>query len=299
MSDTHSLKGVVVPVITPLGDDETVDETAFRAQIDRLIDAGVGGLFVGGSAGEGPLHTETEWRRMIEIAGVAVDGRVPLLGGVADTSTRRVVDKIERIAATGAYQFFVPTPTFYLANSCAAEHLRLHETCWQHRGGMEMIAYNIPSCVGSALAPDTVVTMAANGWIRYCKESSGDRDTLLHYLNDGGPVGLQTLVGDEPLIVAGLIAGGVGFVPVLGNVVPELCVGIFDAVSRGDLADAVERHARLMRIRDVLLLAGDCWLSGIKYAVSTMGIGNGRISSPLQPTGDQQKEAIAAVLAEA
>ena len=87
--------------------------------------------------------------------------------------------------------------------------------------------------------------------------------------------------------------------PVLGNVVPELCVGIFDAVSRGDLADAVERHARLMRIRDVLLLADDCWLSGIKYAVSTMGIGNGRISSPLQPTGDQHKEAIAAVLAEA
>ena len=55
------LAGVVVPAITPVDDEDRVDEAAFRKGLRRLISAGVHAIFVGGSAGEGPLLTAYEW----------------------------------------------------------------------------------------------------------------------------------------------------------------------------------------------------------------------------------------------
>jgi 4-hydroxy-tetrahydrodipicolinate synthase len=95
------LHGVVVPVITPVDSTDRVDGPAFRKILHRLIAAGVHGIFVGGSAGEGPLLTDREWRRLIGIAMETVDGRVPLLGGAMDTSARRVCDKIRALRDAG------------------------------------------------------------------------------------------------------------------------------------------------------------------------------------------------------
>ena len=86
---------MVVPAITPIDDREDVDEAAFRKVLRRLIKAGVHGIFVGGSAGEGPLLTDAQWRRMVEIAFDEVKGAIPLLGGAIDTSSRKVCEKVE------------------------------------------------------------------------------------------------------------------------------------------------------------------------------------------------------------
>jgi len=55
---------VVVPLITPVDDEDRVDEPAYPATIRRLIAEGVDATFVSGSAGEGPLLTERDWERM-------------------------------------------------------------------------------------------------------------------------------------------------------------------------------------------------------------------------------------------
>jgi 4-hydroxy-tetrahydrodipicolinate synthase len=289
------LHGVIIPVITPLDDNEAVDEGAFRAQIDRLINAGVHGLFIGGSAGEGPVLREQEWQRMIEIASNATAGRVPLLGGVIETSLSRGLEKLKRLQQLD-YQYFVVTPTFYLANSGASEHMRLFEACWRERGDMEMIAYNIPGCVGSSISVDTFIELAEKGWIRHCKESSGDTELLAQLIPRGNAVGLRTLVGDERLIPLGLFAGGHGFIPVCGNAVPEVCVDLYNATIAGDGKLAAQHHAKLIEARHAMIIEGTCWLSGIKYAVSKQGIGNGRISPPLDPPSIRQKELIDKIL---
>ena len=80
------LHGIIVPIITPVDADDRVDEGSFRKIIRHVIDGGAHGLFVGGSAGEGPLLTEMEWTRMMEIARDENGNKVSLLGGVMDTS---------------------------------------------------------------------------------------------------------------------------------------------------------------------------------------------------------------------
>ena len=84
--DNVKMGGIIVPVITPVDDQDRVDEASFRAQIRRLIKAGIHGIFVGGSAGEGPLLTAKEWERMVTIGFEECNGKVHLLGGAIDTS---------------------------------------------------------------------------------------------------------------------------------------------------------------------------------------------------------------------
>ena len=62
------VEGVIVPIITPVDEYENIDKKAFRAVIDHCIDAGVNGIFVGGSAGMGPLLKDDQWKIMVETA---------------------------------------------------------------------------------------------------------------------------------------------------------------------------------------------------------------------------------------
>ena len=82
------IAGVVVPAVTPVDSQDRVDEEAYRGLLRFLIGSGVHGVFVGGTAGEGPLLTLTEWERMSVIAFEECHGKVHLLGGALDTSTR-------------------------------------------------------------------------------------------------------------------------------------------------------------------------------------------------------------------
>lgn len=284
------MTGVVVPVITPVDDREFVDEGAFRAQLRRLIEAGVHGLFIGGSAGQGPLLAMDEWQRMVEIAVDEVGNTVPLLAGVSDTSTQRVREKIGR-ARDASYRYFAVTPTFYLPAASPKEHRRLFDACRECAPEMEMVVYNIPSCVGCAIDIEVILQLAREGIIRYCKESSGEFDYLRPLIERGRDAGLNVLVGDERLLPSGLRMGGVGLVPVTANIYPELFVKLFEA-TMANQAEFLDLHRRLMEIREVLLLRGTCWLAGLSFAASLAGIGTGRILSPLEPVGEEQKKQI-------
>jgi dihydrodipicolinate synthase/N-acetylneuraminate lyase len=67
------------------------------------------------------------------------------------------------------------TPTFYIALDREEEFLAHFEDC-RNATDMEMVVYNIPSCVGSSIPVSVIEAAAENGWSSCCKESSGDRD---------------------------------------------------------------------------------------------------------------------------
>jgi len=282
------LKGVVIPSITPVNERDEVDQDAFGRVLRRLIAAGVNGIFVGGSAGEGPLLTGPEWRRMVETAHAVVGDQLPLLGGVMDTSTRRVLEKIGILREIG-YRYAVLTPTFYQSTPNGSEHLRLFAAAMEAAGDMEIVAYNIPGCTGSVLAVDTVCELARRGWIRCCKDSSGDLPHVMELIRRGKDLGLSVLAGDEKTSGDALLSGANGIIPVCGNYEPETFLSLYNAGANGDHAGVAKQMARVAELRNALVLAGPCWLTGIKYAVSLLGLGSGAIVSPLEPVTDDQR----------
>ncbi len=287
---TRALEGVLVPIITPTDSEERVDEPGLRKLIDALIAAGVHGIFAGGSTGEGPLLAPEEWRRLMEISRDAVKGRVPVLAGVMDTSSRRVRDKVRAVRAMG-YEYFVLTPSFYLASSALSECIRLFGEAREAAGDMEMIAYNIPQCVGAFLGVDTTCELARRGWIRVCKDSTGNMEHIRQLVTRGREVGLSVLTGDEFHLMDTLHAGVRGIIPGCGSVFPKPFLAAWDAAERKDWAALASAVDEVMRVRPALV-AGTNWLAGIKYAASVMGIGSGRPLSPLEPVSPEQKKRI-------
>jgi 4-hydroxy-tetrahydrodipicolinate synthase len=291
MSTIVELSGVIPPLLTPTDAADRVDEGALRQSIRRLIEAGVHGLFVGGTAGEGPLLVEREWGRLMEIARDEAAGRLPLLGGVQDASTAKVVEKIACLRRIG-YAHFVVTPTFYIPARTADEQLRLFAACREAAGDMEMIGYNIPQVVGTQVAVETFCEAARRGWMRYCKESSGDLKYLSRLVVEGRAVGLRVLMGDERTAADGLRAGAVGLVNLCVNVEPATYLGLYDAAVRGDAAELARRQERINRIVDEVVLSGPCFVAGPKYVLSRLGMGRGVPVSPLQPADEEQRRRI-------
>jgi dihydrodipicolinate synthase/N-acetylneuraminate lyase len=289
------LRGVVVPVITPITKKEDVDEPAFRKQIRRLIKAGAHVIFVGGSAGEGPLLADSQWRRMVEIAHDEVGNAVPLLGGVMDTSARRVCEKIAFLKKTG-YRFFVLTPTYYISMKAQSEALRLFEQAKKVAGKMEMVAYNIPQCTGSMLAPETMCAMARRGWVRYCKDSYPDFAHMTKLLRLGKAAGLSVLAGEEPFMDRAVMMGAKGIVPVCANYDPEGYVALYEAGIRRDKKALAKLMPELMERRRILLTTGVNWIAGMKYAMSVLGIGSGACVSPIEPAEAKRKKLIDAMI---
>lgn len=291
------LRGVIVPVITPIDKKENIDEPAFRKILRRLVGGGANCIFVGGSAGEGPLLPDAQWRRMVEIAHDEVGRELPLFAGAIDTSARRVCDKIAILKKIG-YRYFVLTPSYYYAPKTASEQMRLFGQAKEAAGKMEMIAYNIPQCTGAVLDIDMVCEMTKRGWVHYCKESSGDLKYIKTLIRKGEKVGLTVLAGDEFIMGDSLLAGAKGVVPVCANYNPQLYRRIYEAGIRGDRKTVAEEMKEALHIREVLLLSGTCWIAGIKYAMSTLGYGSGLCVSPLEPAEPKRKVRIDALIKE-
>ena len=120
------IKGIIVPILTPMHEDETVNYAEFINQIERLIDTGVHGIFVFGTNGEGYILDEKEKSEIIRTAVRAVNGRVPVYAGTGCVSTRDTIRMSRKAKELGADVLSIITPSFAAASQ--EELIRHYET---------------------------------------------------------------------------------------------------------------------------------------------------------------------------
>jgi len=286
--------GIIVPVITPLLPDYTLDEDAFRRQLRRLITGGVDALFVGGTSGVGPLIPDKEWQRTVETAIDETGDSLPLLVGVAETSTPRAIDRIHLLESVGC-RHYVLTPTFYIGISTQTEFLSHYGRCAE-ASGMNMVIYNIPACTGSGIPLETILEMAQRGWSTTCKDSSGDKSFFESLCRQGRDVGLSVYQGLRPDFEWLASIGAAGSVPVPANVEPETFAAAWKAAIGGE-RDSLERLQKRVDLLWESLVEGYDFLSGNVYALAKLGIGDGTIIPPLQPANTSRQRAIDSLLA--
>ena len=110
------IKGIIVPILTPMHEDETVNYEELVNQIERLIAAGVHGIFVFGTNGEGYILDEEEKAEIIRVAVKAVSGRVPVYAGTGCVSTRDTIRMSRKAKELGADVLSIITPSFAAAS---------------------------------------------------------------------------------------------------------------------------------------------------------------------------------------
>src|SRR3954452_12361047 len=100
--DPARLQGIFVPMITPLNNDETLDEASLRRLVDFLVDAGVHGLWSMGTTGEFAALPEAERAKGVRATVEQVAGRVPVIANIGDSSTALALRHARHAADAGA-----------------------------------------------------------------------------------------------------------------------------------------------------------------------------------------------------
>lgn len=279
------IKGIIVPILTPMHEDETVNYEELVNQIERLIAAGVHGIFVFGTNGEGYILDEEEKAEIIRVAVKTVNGRVPVYAGTGCVSTRDTIRMSQKAKELGADVLSIITPSFAAASQ---EELIRHFETVANAVDMPILLYNIPARTGNALAPATVQKLSQVANIVGAKDSSGNFDNILQYIEKtrGGDKPFTVLSGNDSLILWTLLAGGQGAIAGCANVFPHTMVSIYEKFIAGDLEGARKAQDSIRPFRDVFKFGNPNTI--VKTAVKELGYPVGLCRAPfnsLSPAG--------------
>ena len=202
MQDIRNIEGIIVPVATPMNTDESLDRVGLDSLVDYVIQGGVSGIFALGTTGEFPMFSDEERREVLEALMESINGRVPVLVGVAAPGTRRAVAYCKEAEAIGAAAVVVAAPYYYKLPEAEAG-LKYFGTIARSTS-LPVFLYNIPALTQMALGMDTVQRLAELPNVVAMKDSSSDFTyfaRLIHRLKEAK---LQLFQGNECHLLASL-----------------------------------------------------------------------------------------------
>ena len=294
--------GVIPPAVTPLTADQELDLPSFTRSINRMIDAGVNGIFTLGSSGEVAFSTDARREEIIRAAIDIVDGRVPVFVGCIDTETNRVIEHARLARELGASAIVATAPFYALGGMAEVErHFRLiHEAV----PDLPLFAYDIPVCVHTKLPGDMLVRLGLDGVLAGVKDSSNDDVSFRFLVDDNSKAGhpLTLLTGQEVVVDGAYMAGADGSVPGLANVEATAYVRMWNAYRKGDWGSVrteQDKMAALMRITSVVqgVQVFGAGVGAFKTALALLGVcDTNQMPNPVAPLAGENVERIAAVL---
>jgi 4-hydroxy-tetrahydrodipicolinate synthase len=283
--------GVIVPTLTPFSPGgEQIDEGAFLALNQWLIERGVAGLMPCGTTGEGMLLTTAERRRLLELTVHAAAGQVAVMAHVGAIGTAETMGLAHHAVECGADAVSVVTPYYYsLGNDDIMEHFcAVAEAVPQ----MPVFLYNIPQCtINRVTLPIVQAVIARCPNVVGIKDSSGDLLAISQYVELRGGA-FQVMNGHDGALLPALKLGARGAVSGNSNVVPEIVCAVTSCWAAGDADGAAAAFARMGQARE--LLAGSIAL--LKHGLNLRGVLGGDVRPPQGPAPDVAVERLEALL---
>lgn len=277
------LQGIIPAMITPITPEQDINEKALRQLTNRLIESGVQALFVLGTNGEF-FSLSTDER--LKVASTVIDeaaGRIQVMIGAGASGTREAVYLSRKSEELGADCLSVITPYF---NRVSQREVIDHYRHIADAVSIPIILYNIPARTGINLDPATVRKLAEIPNITGIKDSSGNFDNILAYIEQTRDMDFSVYAGTDSLILKTLTAGGQGAVAATANVFPELVVSIYHFWQNGNLKAAQAAQERLEAIRR--FSAGFSIPAVYKAAVELLGIPAGPPVLPAEPLSSDE-----------
>lgn len=246
--NTDFIKGIIVPIITPIDGEERIDEPRLRDQVDYVINGGVSGVLAFGSNGEFYMVEEDEMERGLKIMVAQAAGRVPVYFGIGAISTKKCCRLAKMAAANGAAGVSVLQPMFLKPTY---QELFLHfKAVAESVPGVPMLLYNNPGRVGYTLSADLVDELAHKvDNIVGMKDTSGDITLTSEFIRRTRDVDFKVFGGKDTLLYASLCHGAVGGVCTAANFMPKLITDVYNKFVAGDLKGSLEAQFKLNPVR--------------------------------------------------
>ena len=243
------IKGVIPAMITLFDENENVDVKRTRDLVEFLIGRGVNGLYLTGSTGEGFLMDAEERKLVVETVIDQVAGRVPVIVHVGDIGTKKTIALAEHAYRAGA-DAISSVPPFYWKFS--EEDIYGYYRDVAASTPLPMVIYNVP--LAGMMGAELIKRIAKLPNVHGMKFTGRDHDTMSHLKNELGE-DFIIYSGCDEMAFSGLAVGADGIIGSFYNVMPEVFLGIYEAVQQGDLR----------RGRDLQRLGTEIILECVKY----------------------------------
>lgn len=275
--NTDFMRGVIVPILTPINDNEFIDEVMLRDQVNYVIDGGVLGILAFGSNGEFYVIEEDEMERGLKIMIDQAAGRVPVYFGIGAISTKKCCRLAKMAAVSGAAGISVLQPMFLKPTE---DELFLHfKTIAESVPETPVLLYNNPGRVNYTMSGGLVERLAHEvPNIVGMKDTSGDITQTSEFIRRTRDVGFKVFGGKDTLLYASLCHGAVGGVCTAANFMPELIVDVYNKYAAGDLEGSLEAQFKLNPVR--------LSMDGASFPVAAKDMANLRgrnIGAPYKP----------------
>ena len=283
----NEIYGIVPPITTPFTTEGQVDEVALKEDIHYLIEvAGVHGLAVCGSTGEGHTLTTDETYRITACAVDESKGRTPVITGIITDSTQSAIERGQAVAELGIKALQV-TPVHYLFRPNDDAMIQ-HFAKITEETGLPVIIYNV--IPWTYLSPQllTRIITEVEGVIGV-KQSAGDMKLLADLLLLLGNRGCIMSAVDA-LLYPSFLLGAHGAIAAILTAAPKLCVQLWEAVENGDYETAKSLHELLLPVWNAI--SDDNLPANVKYVMQLQGRASGKPRLPMPETEQHQKEII-------
>ena len=303
---TMNWNGVMPAITTPFNADGDIDHAFLARHALWMVEAGCTGIVALGSLGETATLSVAEKLAVLRTLATALDGRVPLVAGIAALSTDEACGLARAAADAGCAGLMVLPPYVY---STDWREMRAHVSAVIEATALPCMLYNNPIAYRTDFKPEHVAELArAHGNLVAVKESSADirRIAAIRHKLGGR---LKILVGVDDLIVEGIAAGATGWVAGLVNAMPVESVRLFDLAVRANAPEAAPAaQAQARRAADELyrwflpLLTLDTvpkFVQLIKLVQQRVGQGDERVRAPRLALDGAEREEALALIAEA
>jgi 4-hydroxy-tetrahydrodipicolinate synthase len=284
-------RGVWPYLVSPIADDGDVRHEVFARLIEHLIAAGVHGLTPLGSTGEFAYLSPAQ-REAIAAATVSVAaGRVPVIAGVAATTTREACRQARAMADLGVDGIVAVLDAYF---PVAEDDVVAYFRAVADAVDLPVVIYTNPNFQRADLSLSAITRLADVGNIRAIKDASTNTGRLLSILNRVGDR-LRVFAASAHIPAAVMLIGGVGWMAGPACLVPAESVRLYDLCAAGRWAEAMTLQRRLWPLHEVF--AKYHLAACIKGGLELDGFAVGAPLPPQAPLSDAGRTELAAILA--
>src|SRR6476659_6104524 len=281
MADFH---GVFPYLVSPIDASGQIRTEVLGRLCDDLIKAGVHGLTPLGSTGEFAYLNQTQRAAIVQATIEAADGRVPVVAGVASTSTADAVTQAKAHQKLGADCILAILEAYFpIADAQVESYFRAIADAVD----IPVVIYTNPQFQRSDLTLDVIARLAAHPSIGYIKDASTNTGRLLSIMNRCGDK-IKVFSASAHIPAAVMLIGGVGWMAGPACLIPRQSVALYDLCRAARWDDALVLQRKLWRINEAFArfnLAA-CIKAGL-------GIQGYDVGDPVPPqaalTADQRK----------
>ncbi|MFD0761336.1 dihydrodipicolinate synthase family protein [Lutibacter aestuarii] len=287
---TIQWKGVMPAVTTKFTSNDTLDLVNFEVNIKAQIEAGVNGIILGGTLGEASTLTDDEKIVLIKKTIEIVDGKIPVIINIAEQSTKKAIEAVQKAEKYGANGFMVLPPMRYKADT---RETTTYFKKIANSTTLPIMIYNNPVDYGIEVTLDMFAELAKCKNIQAVKESTRDISNITRMRNRFGNR-FAILCGVDTLALESIVMGADGWVAGLVCAFPNETVAIYKLATAGRTKEAINIYRWFLPLLELDI--NTKLVQNIKLAEVATGIGTEYVREPRLPLIGEEKDQVLKII---